>query len=90
MLLHVLTQSFQSKQRSRASFRFVICFHDIGSLRAFVCELHVFSITRINRKCWLSVCLYLFCSVASKFVQLCLVQIFSTFQYLWVSRFGKI
>jgi len=46
-ILHVLTQSFQSKQRSRTSFRIIICFCDVESPRAFVCEL--FSITRINQ-----------------------------------------
>jgi len=47
-ILHVLTQSFQSKQRSRASFPIVICFRDVGSPHAFVCEL--FSITRIGQE----------------------------------------
>ena len=45
-LIHVLTKSYQSKQRSWASFRIVICFRDVGSLHAFVCEL--FSITIIG------------------------------------------
>jgi len=52
-ILHVLTQSFQSKQRSWASFRIVICFHDVGSPRAVVCEL--FSITRISHEFLLAI-----------------------------------
>jgi len=36
----------QNKQ-SRTSFRIIICFCNVGSLRAFVCEL--FSFNRINQ-----------------------------------------
>jgi len=52
-ILHVLTQSFKSKQRSRASFRIVICFRDVESPRAFLCAL--FSITRINQEFLLAI-----------------------------------
>ena len=47
-ILHVFTQSFQSKQQSQTSFCIIICFLDVGSPCAFVCE--IFSITRINQE----------------------------------------
>ena len=39
--------------RSRTSFRIAICFRDVGSLRAFICE--PFLITRINQEYLLAI-----------------------------------
>jgi len=52
-ILHVLTQSFQSNQQSRTSFRIVICFRDVWISLAFVCEL--FSNTRIDQEYLLAI-----------------------------------
>jgi len=52
-ILQVLTQSFQSKQRARTSFRIVISFRNVGSPHAFVCEL--FPITRIDEESLLAI-----------------------------------